>query len=464
MPNSSDLRTITEINLDVNTPGISIIHAKQYDTARKVKAHLFYNGVRWYVPDENVIAVVSYKKADRIGGFYDTTEDGQTAVAIDGEDGSSIYISLDRQLLTTIGNVNVEITFYHSINVSRLSTFSFIVQVEAASLTELDLASNPYFNVLAKDIAAVLHAEQNITGITASATKVAPGASDIKPSVTGGTEGVPYNIEFKIPTFAGINTTPTVNTLAPGSSATASISGGTSGTSKYSFTFGIPKGDKGDTGNPASPTGITYQYAVSSSGTTVPPSGWGKNVAPVQGSYYWAKATITWNNGGTSIVYNVSYIGADGTGAVNRVNNKTGNVVLTAADLNQTRGTTTTTIQADLNSLHTNKAELIRATNVTVPNDKWAQMTSSDTDYASVASTFPYKGTLDSTVESVFTDVKASMFAQIVFGIEDAMSGNYAPITKCDAGKVYIYAMTPPSSDDPLVIPSIIVFKLEGDT
>lgn len=330
------IETITEINLDVNQPVLEVVHAKQYDTVRKVKAHLFYNGVKWPVPTSSFVAVVAFKKSDRVGGFYDHTEDGIQAVEV-GSDRSIITILLDRNTVTTVGNVRVEITFYDTSTSAnaRLSTFAFILQVESASLTELDLASNPYFNILSEDIKAVLRAEQNLTGLTASATKVAPGASDLNPTVTGGQgDGVPYNIDFKIPTFAGINSTPTVNTLPAGSSATASVSGGTSGTQKYSFTFGIPKGDKGDKPTPSS---VAYAYANSTSATTVPSSGWSTTPNPVQGKYLWCRATTTWDSGGTSITYAVAYIAMDGTGS-------------TAAEIITTDRQT---VQAHLDSLHT---------------------------------------------------------------------------------------------------------------
>lgn len=304
------LETITEINLDVNQPGLEVVHAKQYDTVRKVKAHLFYNGVKWPVPQSNFVAVVSYKKADRIGGFYDQTEDSEIAVSVDTNDRSIITILLDRNTVTVEGNCNVEITFYDSIQSGRLSTFSFILQVEAASLTELDLASNPYFNILADDIRAVLEAEQNLTGLTATASKIAPGAT---PTVTvsgGQGTGTPYNLAFGVPTFAGI--TATASGLASGATPTATVSGGTSGTSKYNIAFGIPKGDKGD--KPV-PTHIDYAYAVSSSGTVVPSSGWTSTPAPQQGKYLWARAIATWDSGGTSTTYNVAYIAMDGTGS-----------------------------------------------------------------------------------------------------------------------------------------------------
>ena len=304
------LETITEINIDINQPGLEVVHAKQYDTVRKVKAHLFYNGVKWLVPSSNYLAVVAFKKADRIGGFYDVTEDGENAVSVDSNDRSIVTLILDRNTVTTVGNVTVEITFYDSISSGRLSTFSFILQVEEASLTELDLASNPYFNVLSEDINAVLEAEQQLTGLTASASKIAPGATPTV-EVTGGMgTGTPYNMDFGIPTFAGI--TASASGLAAGATPTATVSGGTSGTSKFNIAFGIPKGDKGD--KPI-PTGTAYAYANSTSGTTVPSSGWSSTPSPQNGQYLWSRATTTWDNSGQSVAYGVSYIGVNGNGS-----------------------------------------------------------------------------------------------------------------------------------------------------
>lgn len=265
------LETITEINLDVNQPGLEVVHAKQYDTVRKVRAHLFYNGVKWPVPSSDFVAVVSYKKADRIGGFYDQTEDGEIAVAVDGNDRSIVTILLDRNTVTVEGNCNVEITFYDSIQSGRLSTFSFILQVEAASLTELDLASNPYFNILSDDIRAVLEAEEQMVGITATASSVPEGT---QPTIT--------------------------------------VTGGISTGHPYNFAFGIPKGDKGDE---ATPKHVEYSYAVSESATTIPSSGWSTNPAPVHGKYLWSRAIYTWDNDETSAFYGVSYIAMDGGGS-----------------------------------------------------------------------------------------------------------------------------------------------------
>ena len=271
------LQTITEINLDINQPGIAVVHAKQYDTVRKVKANLFYNGVKWHAPSSNYVAVVGFKKADRIGGFYDTTETGETAVTVETSDRSVIYIILDRNVVTTEGNVNTEITFYDTITLGRLSTFSFIVQVDPATVQELDLASNPYFNVLAEDIKEVLEAKNDITGLTASASSLPAGSSPTV-TVTGGHDSIPYKLAF-----------------------------------------GIPKGDAGPAGSTASPSSTSYAYAVSDSGTTVPTSGWTSSASSAKGKYLWSRAITTWSNDSETTVYSVAYNGNDGTGAAGSI-------------------------------------------------------------------------------------------------------------------------------------------------
>lgn len=292
------IEAITEIKLDLNQPGIVTVNAKQYDTVRKVKARLYNGGVRWNAPTKNSVAVVGFKKSDRIGGFYDTTELGESAISIDGTDNSTITIALDRQVVTTPGLTSVEITFYDTITLSRLSTFSFYLKVEKASITELDLSSNPYFNVLAEDIRAVIEAKDTLTGLTAEA-----------------------------------------HSITSGSSPTIDVSGGSGADDPYHFNFGIPKGEKGGKGDTATPSSTAYSYAVSDSYTSPPASGsssWKTTPAPVKGKYLWCRTTTTWSNNTTTISYSVAYIGSDGSGAVNSVNNKAGDVVLGAADINTT--------------------------------------------------------------------------------------------------------------------------------
>lgn len=282
------LQTITEIDLDVNRPFITVVHAKQYDTVRQVKAHLFYNGVKWPVPSSDCYAVVSFKKSDKIGGFYDQTEDGRLAVSVDSSDRSIVYLLLDRNVVTTAGKSKVELTFYDTGGVvnyheyhgtyfipdtiyyersgssepytytrttdtvmqpgktyytrteayGRLSTFSFITEVEEATVTELDLSSSPYFNILAEDIKKVIEAADSLTGLTAEGTKLAPDA-DPTADITGGTSARdPYVLHLGIPSMPGMHTSATK--LAPNATPTAVISGGTEPGEDYNIAFGIP--------------------------------------------------------------------------------------------------------------------------------------------------------------------------------------------------------------------------------
>ena len=270
------LGSLTEIDLDLNQPLLTPVHAKQYDTVRKVKAHLFDHGVWWMVPENDIVAVVGFKKADKIGGFYDTTEDGITAVTVDGTNRSIVYIALDRNVLTTKGLVSVEITFYDSITTSRLSTFSFTVRVEEASLTELDLASNPYFNVLAEDIAAVLNAKASMKGLTARANGLPAGS---------------------IPT-AVVNGGPDENPPTP-----------------YELVFGIPKGDKGN--------GIKaneIKYAANDDPATIPGQNeWQSSITavtvPEENGVVWTRVKQTYDDNSSKTYYSKAmqgYVGPAG--------------------------------------------------------------------------------------------------------------------------------------------------------
>ena len=89
----------------------------QYDTAGRIKAQLTNDGEAWHVPT-SAGGMVSFRKSDNIGGFYDTTELGEVAVSVDENDDSIIYIALDAQ--TTITStpldhpVQMQINFYNS--------------------------------------------------------------------------------------------------------------------------------------------------------------------------------------------------------------------------------------------------------------------------------------------------------------------------------------------------------------
>ena len=98
------------------------------------------------------------------------------------------------------------------------------------------------------------------------------------------------------------------------------------------------KGEKGDTGNPATLATSIIGYQVSDSGTVMPSGDWLYDVPTVaQGKYLWTRIMIGFNTGNPFAFYSVSRMGIDGTGAVSTVcgvaPNSSGNVNLSASDV-----------------------------------------------------------------------------------------------------------------------------------
>jgi len=70
---------------------------------------------------------------------------------------------------------------------------------------------------------------------------------------------------------------------------------------------------------------------------------------------------------------------------------------------------------------------------------------SSDATY----SDYPYRASV------AITGVTASDVAEVVFGVEQAVSGDYAPVCATYSGGVYLYA----KRNDAITIPTILIFK-----
>ena len=98
------------------------------------------------------------------------------------------------------------------------------------------------------------------------------------------------------------------------------------------------KGDKGDTGAPATVISNVVEYQAGDSGTVIPSGAWSASVPVVtQGRYLWTRTTTTFNSGTSAVSYSVSRMGIDGTGSVSAVAgispDPDGNVPLTADDI-----------------------------------------------------------------------------------------------------------------------------------
>ena len=79
--------------------------------------------------------------------------------------------------------------------------------------------------------------------------------------------------------------------------------------------------------------GVT-EYQNSNSGTVCPTGTWASDPYPEEGKFLWSKTTFQWGGGQTTILYNVSHIGANGTGSVGSVNGLGGQVILDGSNIN----------------------------------------------------------------------------------------------------------------------------------
>ena len=98
------------------------------------------------------------------------------------------------------------------------------------------------------------------------------------------------------------------------------------------------KGEKGDTGEPATLVSAEITYQASDSGTIIPSGSWGTSVPPVTpGRYLWTRQVLQFNTGAPITSYSVSRFGIDGAGAVSTVAgvapDETGNVSLDASSV-----------------------------------------------------------------------------------------------------------------------------------
>lgn len=172
------MQSLAYITLDLQDVNAAVVvSAKQNDRlSRTITAQLRDGGVAW-VPGSGVAAAIRYRKPDGTAGFYDTREDSSAAYSING---SVFTFTLAEQMLTTPGEIPVEINFYSSAG-EKLTTFIFWLRVQASVLSDAEIISGDYYNVLtalvAEAVAAAERAEQAVADL--------PLPSDNEPAALG---------------------------------------------------------------------------------------------------------------------------------------------------------------------------------------------------------------------------------------------------------------------------------------
>lgn len=169
------MQVTKNITLDLLETGSPvIIKAKQNDrNTRYITAHLYVDGLAYPVPSGTEIAF-RYKKPDGTAGFYDALPDNSPAITVSG---NTVTVELVEQVLTVAGCVHCEINMYNATS-EKLTTFTFEIAVEESVLTDAEIISSDYYNVLTSEIAKALQAVTDATEQAENAAQSAQEAAD----------------------------------------------------------------------------------------------------------------------------------------------------------------------------------------------------------------------------------------------------------------------------------------------
>ena len=169
------MQVTKNITLDLLETGSPvIIKAKQNDrNTRYIAAHLYVGRLDYQVPSGTEIAF-RYKKPDGTAGFYDALPNNSPAITISG---NTVTVELVEQVLTVAGCVHCEINMYNAAS-EKLTTFTFEISVEESVLTDAEIISSDYYNVLTAEIAKALQAVTDATEQAENAAQSAQEAAD----------------------------------------------------------------------------------------------------------------------------------------------------------------------------------------------------------------------------------------------------------------------------------------------
>lgn len=187
----------------------AIVECTEGDTMWRWHFRLFFQGQRWTIPSGSRVWFTG-KKAD--GNVFDFQETLQN---------NEVVADADVQITAAPGPCVAIVRVLDSAS-KTIATCPVLLKVRPNPQNEGPVSETVitgYEEVLA-EMAVLIEAADRISGLTASATTLPPGSAATA-NVTGGTDGVPYNLAL-----------------------------------------GIPKGEKGDTG-PQGPRGFPGQGAVS---------------------------------------------------------------------------------------------------------------------------------------------------------------------------------------------------------
>lgn len=168
------MKVTSQITVDLLHPNVAtLVYAKQADQQSRFISATLLEGSQPWTPPTGVLAAVRYRKPDGTIGWYDTTENKAAAVTMSG---NVATIQLAAQALTVSGDVYIDLEFYTQ-SAEKLSSFAWVLAVEASAVSDGEIESSDYFNVLAETLAEIVKAIPDIQKASEYAQAAAQSAT-----------------------------------------------------------------------------------------------------------------------------------------------------------------------------------------------------------------------------------------------------------------------------------------------
>lgn len=179
------MKVTSQITVDLLHPNVAtLVYAKQADQQSRFISAALLEGSQPWTPPTGALTAVRYRKPDGTIGWYDTTENKAAAVTMNG---NVATIQLAAQALTVSGDVYIELEFYTQ-SAEKLSSFAWVLAVEASAVSDGEIESSDYFNVLAETLAEIVKAIPDIQKANEYAQAAAQSATQATDAKTAAEE------------------------------------------------------------------------------------------------------------------------------------------------------------------------------------------------------------------------------------------------------------------------------------
>ena len=179
------MKVTSQITVDLLHPNVAtLVYAKQADQQSRFISAALLEGSQPWTPPTGALTAVRYRKPDGTIGWYDTTENKAAAVTMNGHVAT---IQLAAQALTVSGDVYIELEFYTQ-SAEKLSSFAWVLAVEASAVSDGEIESSDYFNVLAETLAEIAKALPDIQKASEYAQAAAQSATQATDAKTAAEE------------------------------------------------------------------------------------------------------------------------------------------------------------------------------------------------------------------------------------------------------------------------------------